>query len=406
VTSRSSPAYPFTWPEVPGFPDELQTLRREPLASVTLPSGDPAVLVTRYADVRKALLDTRVSHNLNQPGAAKISTDDFLFRDPNVNYDPPDHPRARRLIAKAFTPARVERMRPRIAEIAAGLVERMRETGPPAEFNATLAYPLTIQIICELLGVPASDTERFRGWTSDVLLLGAQPGDVGANDKVMHALMELYGYAGQLIGLRRAEPGNDLVSALIAARDEDLSELSDGEMLHWILAVLIGGYHTTAAALGGALVTLFAHPDQLAVLLSDMSLLDNAVEELLRWGGVAQPLPTLRYVTDDLPLDGAVIPAGTSIIAAIDSANRDETVFTGPEYLDLRRAENPHLSFGLGNHFCVGAALARAELQEALRALLTGLPELRCAVELADLPREQGLIFQDFTELPVTWGSR
>jgi cytochrome P450 len=391
--------YPFRRPGALTPPDELAELRREPLVPVTLPSGDEAVLVTRYADVRALLTDARLSRNLARPGAARISSGNRMFQDPRIDPDPPEHTRVRRLVMKAFTPARVERLEPFIAAVVDELLDAMAARGGPVDLNEALAFPLPIRVICHLLGVPDHDTKRFRQWTDAFLSVSRFSGA-----QVKQSMDELNRYMAELIEAKRQAPADDLISALTRVRDEQDGALTEYELHWWCRLLLLVGYETTATQLGGGVAMLLCHPDQLAALRADPALLPNAVEELLRWKLVGSSVSMLRYATDDIPVAGQVIARGTSVIPAVDSANQDESVFGCPRSFDIARSNaGSHLTFSLGPHFCIGANLARAQLRIATGALLDRFPTLRLAVPADDLRRQDGALLEGFTSLPVTW---
>lgn len=390
--------YPFERAAALEQPKELADLRETPLVPVILPSGDEAVLVTRHADVRRLLADERLSRNLNRPGAARISRNNKMFQDSKIDPDPPEHTRVRQLVAKAFTPSRVKRLEPYVQSVVDELLLKM-ENGPrPVDLNAALAFPLPIRVVCALLGIPDIDVGRFRHWTDTFLSVSKFDGD-----EIRRSMTELNSYIAWLIGVKRETPGDDLISAMIRARDEQDGRLTEYELHWWCRLLVLVGYETTATQLGGGIAMLLAHPDQLALLRRDMSLMPQAIEELLRWKIVGSSLSMLRYALDDIPLDGALIPKGTSVIPAVDSANQDPTEFSNPSEFDITREANPHLTFSAGPHFCIGASLARAELRIATESLLLRFPTLRLAVPAAGLRRQHGALLDGFLEIPVTW---
>ncbi|GAA1665871.1 cytochrome P450 [Fodinicola feengrottensis] len=386
--------YPFHRPAPLEQPKELADLRAEPVVKVLLPSGDQAWMVTRYADVRALLADPRISRNLNRPGAARISKTNKLFQDPRMDPDPPEHTRIRRLVMKALTATRVERMRPRVQQIADELVADLVRQGPPADLNETLAYPLPIRVVCELLGVPVQDQQRFRVWTSSFKSIS------GSSEQNRLALDN---YMRELIETKRKSPADDLISAMIAARDEDDGRLSEYELHWWSRLLVLVGYETTAVQIGGAIAMMLAHPDQFALVQEDPDLMKSAVEEILRWKLVGSSVTMLRYVTEDVEVGGVTIPAGSSIIPAADSANQDESVFEHPEVFDVTRKDNIHLTFSAGTHFCAGAALGRVELEVVLATLLRELPNLRLTVPVERIRRDEKHLLESFLEIPVTW---
>ncbi|SDH41298.1 Cytochrome P450 [Sinosporangium album] len=379
-------------------PSTLLWCREQPVMRVTLPSGDAAWLVTRYTDVKALLGDRRLSRDLSRPGTPRMSKENTLFQDPNVNQDPPDHTRMRRLIARAFTASRVERLRAYTEGIVEEMLDAVEEKGPPADLHATLTFPLTIRILCELLGVPTEDQREFTAWTDTYLSLGKYPKElVAANNAKLDA------YINALIDTKRANPGEDLISGLIAVRDEDSSRFNDYELYYWSKSLLMGGYETTANHLGASIITLLTNPDALATLREDLTLVPRAVEEILRVQVVFSSIASLRYVKEDIEVAGTTIPAGSGVILAMESANRDETVFPDPATVDFDRPPRPHLTFSTGPHHCAGSALARMEMQVALTGVLRRFPGLTLACDPLELKRSSGVMIEGFEEVPVTW---
>ncbi|HEY1621170.1 MAG TPA: cytochrome P450 [Streptosporangiaceae bacterium] len=374
------PRYPFGWPSATEQPREFADLHDSPVVPVTLPSGDTALLITRYDDIRGVLTDPRVSKNRNRPGVARMTDKKVKAFQSQVSMDPPEHTRMRRLISQAFTPSRVEKLRPRIQDIATELTEQIASGPQPADLAEALAFPLSIRVICEMLGVPARDRARFTGG-------GPPPWD----------------YMRELIARKREDPADDLISALIQVHDEDDGELSAEELLWWSTVLLLAGYETTANQICSAVVLLLTHPEQLAALRADYGQMPQAVEELLRYQVVGTSLSMLRYVTADITVAGTDIPAGSSVITSLESANFDPRAFSCPARLDISRAGQPQLTFSVGRHFCVGAALARAELQVTLETLLRRFPDLRLAVPASDLRRHDDAFTQGFAAVPVCW---
>ncbi|MGW4844500.1 cytochrome P450 [Nocardia brasiliensis] len=374
--------FPFAWPTGPAQPDALLQAHRDPFRTVTLPSGDEAVLATRYQTIRALLADPRISKDRNRSGVAKMTTRPQKVFQRRVDMSPPAHARMRRLIAREFTAARVETLRPRIAAIVEELLDRMAAGGAaePVDLNTAFAFPLSIQVICELLGVPAQDRHHF-GDTSN------PPWD----------------YIRELIERKRRQPDSDLISALIAVSDAEDGRLTPDELHFWSTLLLLAGYETTANQIAGGVVLLLHHRDQLALLRADPALITGAVEELLRCQVVGTSLSMLRYVTEDVTVDDHVIPQGTSIIPALECANHDPAVFADPGRIDLTRRDAPQLTFSVGRHFCPGAPLARAQLQLGIGALIERFPTLRLAVAPERLDRVDDHFFQGFRTVPVRW---
>ncbi|TYB60554.1 cytochrome P450 [Nonomuraea sp. PA05] len=378
----SSPLrFPFSWPATAEPPEELATLREEPVVRATLPSGDEAFLVTRYEDIRRVLSDPRVSRNRDRPGAARMTVQKTkVFQNPKIDRDPPEHTRMRRLMAKAFTATRVEGLRPHVRQVADDLVTDLIKREPPADLHEAYAVPLTLQVICGLLGVPPEDQARFRG-----------------------SLGEAWQYMGELIEAKRHEPGDDLISALIGVHDENDGRLSAHELHVWCVILLLAGFETTASQLGSSVVLLLTRPEQLGLLREDPSLIPEAVEELLRCQIAGHSLSMLRYVTDDIEVGGVTIPRGSGLIPVLESAGFDESVFPDPMRLDITRENKQHLVFSAGPHFCMGAALARLELQVALDALIRRVPTLRLAVPPSALRHHDSPLDLGLREVPVAW---
>ena len=247
-----------------------------------------------------------------------------------------------------------------------------------------------------MLGVPAADLDQFHAWSDTII--GDWQRD---SDEIMTALGELYGYFGALIEIKRAQPADDLMSGLIAARDED-DRLSEHELTVMCCTLLIGGHETTANQINLSLLLLLDHPGQVARLRADPELIPGAVEELLRCTRLGG-LPPARVTTEDVQLGGVTIPAGEQVMPLYSTANRDPSVFTDPDRFDVTRDAASHLAFGAGVHHCLGAQLARVELQEAFRGLIGRLPGLRLAVPASDLEFKPGMAIHSLRELPVRW---
>lgn len=390
--------YPFPWTPVMQPPDALRELRKDPVVEVSLPSGDTALLVTRYRDVRALFADRRLSRNIARPDAARISADNELFMDPHIDPDPPRHTQVRSLVTRAFTARRVEGLRPVAQRITDGLLADMASGPRPAELNEALAFPLPITVICLLLGVPGEDREQFRRSVDGFLSISTLP-----PDEVARCRQDLWKYLGDLIESKRGAPGPDLVSELIRVRDEDDNRLGEHELHFWVQGLLIAGYVTTASQIGTGTAVLLHRQDLVREIRQDWSLVASAVEELLRMQIMGSSVGTLRYAVEDIELDGYTIPRGASVLLSEESANVDEAVFDDPFTLDIRRPENHHMTFGAGLHYCVGAALARMELQVATEALLRRFPGLHLAVPAEQLPRSLGGFMEGFTEVPVDW---
>ncbi len=362
---------------------------------VTMPYGGDAWLVTRYEQTRFVLSDPRFSR------AAAAGADVPRGRpglEPAGNLlamDPPEHHRIRGLVAKAFTARRVELLQPRVREIADTLLDAI---GPPADFASAVAWELPVQVIGELLGVPPGERRMVRRCTETLVASG---GGVAPAD-VAEARGKLAGALKTLIAQRRTEPADDLLTALVAARDED-DRLTDNELLMLGVALLAGGHETTANLIGSFLVELLSDRERWTALVARPEVIPSAVEELLRFVPLVTVADLARIATEDLEIGGRIIRAGDAVLVQLDSANRDESVFSSAGELDFTREVNHHLAFGFGVHHCVGAPLARLELRVLLSTLVRRLPGLRLAIPAADLEWRRGGLMRGVTSLPVTW---
>lgn len=391
MTETADLSVPFSRPTPLQPAPALARLRSEnPVARVTSSSGEPAWLVTRYHDARSVLADPRFGLALPGVDAATGAGNDSLFQ------DPPGHTRLRRLVSAAFTARRVAHLRTRVDELTAALVADMADRQPPVDLMETLGFPLPITVIGELLGVPPADRDNFRAWSDTLLSLPVGGGDPDSGWGNLSAEIN------ELIARKRTEPGEDLLSALIAVRDADTDQLSDAELSMMAITLIPAGYVTTAigTAIGTILLTAHRH---LARLADHPALVASAVEEVLRYqtsvGDVA------RYAIEDVDVAGVQIKAGEKILVSLVAANRDERRFPHPDRLDIARPDNAHLTFGHGIHHCLGAALARLEMQSAVAALATRLPDLHLAIPAEDLRWQRSELFGDEwpTAVPVSW---
>jgi pimeloyl-[acyl-carrier protein] synthase len=353
--------------------------------------------LTRHADVSGLLRDDRFS-------ADRTRSERYVAPPPGRDrprsmlvVDPPDHTRLRSLVSRAFTPRMVARLRPRIASITADLVDRLGSRRH-ADLVAELAYPLPVIVIAEMLGVPIRDRMRFQEWSA-VLVRGLDPFvDAATQDAVLDARDALAAYLRGIIAERRREPADDLITAMIAAREHgDL--LSEGELVAMCNLLLVAGHETTVNLLAGGVLALLRHPGEADRLRRRPALITTAVEELLRWVPPVQW--TGRVAAAELQIGGRRILRGQSVVGLLGAANRDPDVFADPDRLDVGREPNPHLAFGRGIHFCLGAPLARLEAQVALPALLERFPDLRLAGEPEPRPTWN---LRGLTRLPVALG--
>ncbi|MFI8233644.1 cytochrome P450 [Streptomyces sp. NPDC085900] len=294
-----------------------------------------------------------------------------------LDLEPPDHTRIRRLVSKAFTPRTVDRLKPYVSALAGELVDRLVESGG-GDLLTDVAEPLPVAVIAEMLGIPEADRAPLRPWSADICgMYELNPSEETAH-KAVQASVEFSDYLRELIAERRKEPGDDLISGLIAAHDEG-DRLTEQEMISTAVLLLNAGHEATVNATVNGWYALFRNPAQLAALRADHSLVPTAVEELMRYDTPLQLFE--RWVLDDIEIDGTVIPRGAEIAMLFGSANHDPEVFEDPERLDLTRADNPHISFSAGIHYCIGAPLARIELAASMTALLEKAPTLSLAQE-------------------------
>ncbi|MEU1369229.1 cytochrome P450 [Streptomyces sp. NPDC005803] len=371
-------------------------LREEgPVHRITGTDGLPAWLVTRYDDVRQALADPRLSldkRNATPGGYRGMALPPAL--DANLlNMDPPDHTRIRRMVSKAFTPRHVERLRAPVRHTADRLLDALAGQDH-VDLIPAYAAPLPIVVICDLLGVPASQRHDFRAWT-DALVAP----DPARPERAREAVGRLLAFFTRLIADKRAHPADDLLSALIAVRDEK-DRLSEDELMSLAFLILVAGYENTVHLIGNAVAALLADPDQLAALRADPGLRDRAVEELARYDGPA-PLAIRRFPTEDVVIGGVTVPAGETVLLSLAAAHRDPRRFPDPDRLDLSRDATGHLALGHGIHYCLGAPLARMETGIALTALFERFPQLSLAVPVRELRRRPSLRSRGLIALPV-----
>lgn len=366
-----------------------------------LPDGTTAWLVTRYADVRAAMADPRLSlDKANSDGAWRgFSLPPAL--DANLlNMDPPGHTRVRRLITQAFGPQRIAGLRPRVEAAANELLDRVAADGR-ADLVADYAGPLPVTVICDLLGVPAADRAALRGWTDVLLTPPADDPRTGAR-----VIVELQEFLVQLIAEKRRQPGDDLLSAMIAARDTGADgtadRLSEDELTSLAFLVLFAGYENSVHLIGTGILALLRHPEQLDALRAAPELPAGVVEELLRYDPPS-PVAIRRFPLTEITIGGVSIPAGATVLLGVAAANRDPRRFTDPELLDVHRPDGGQLTLGHGIHYCVGAPLARLELQVAISAVLRRFPKLALAVDPADLVWRPSFRTRGLRSLPVTF---
>jgi len=364
---------------------------QHPVARVIMPGDAPVWLVTGYAEARAALADPRL---LKLPKDWQPEPDSiFAAIDLHMlNSDPPDHGRLRKLVNKAFTARRVERLRPRITAITAGLLDEMSGRAE-VDLLASFAFPLPITVICELLGVPVADRDDFRTWSATIVANSVSPEVFQAHATAMAA------YFRGLLATRRREPADDLLSALISARDEQ-DQLSENELLSMAFLLLVAGHETTVNLIAGGTLALLLHPGEQARLRADRSLLGGAVEELLRYTSPVNHA-TYRFTGEPTEIGGVPIGPGEAVLVALSGANRDPSRYADPERLDIGRDSGGHVAFGHGIHYCLGAPLARLEAEIAFGALLDRFGSITLAVPPAELRWRPSTLIHGLEALPV-----
>jgi len=320
-----------------------------------------------------------------------------------LSVDPPDHTRLRRLVQAAFTRGRIEGLRPRVQAIVHELLDGVAACGPGGRVDlvGAFAFPLPFTVICELLGVPEPDRAPLGQGLTRLLVPTSTAAEYARAKQASDAVVAML---GALAEAKRATPGDDLISALISARDGD-ERLDTQELLSTIFQLIVAGHDTTTTLIGNSVVALLCNPGQLAKLQADPGKIPEAIEELLRYDAPV-PHSTFRYATEPVPIGGVTIPAGSQVIISLAAANRDRGRYPDADTLDIDRAGVRHLSFGHGIHHCLGATLARMEGQLALGSLLTRFPQLRLAVPPAELRwgHGDGLVLRGLSELPVIPG--
>lgn len=393
------------------FPLFAEVRAQAPVHRVTLADGHNAWLIMRYEEARQALNDPRLSKDMHaaMAGDSEVVAEGLpgpaLARH-MLSMDPPDHTRLRKLVQGAFTPRRINALRPRVQELVDGLLDGVAAAGPDATVDlvTTFAFPLPYTVICELLGIPGPDRADLGKAFTDLFLPAGPDGEPVPAARAGAA--HIIDYLDRLVEAKRAEPGDDLVSALNAARDGS-AKLDRQELCSTLFQLFVAGHDTTASLIGNGVVALLTHPDQLALVKADLTLVPRAVEEFLRFDAPV-PHSTFRYTSAPVEIGGVTIPAGEQVMISLAAADRDPARFPEPDSLDVTRTERGHIAFGHGIHFCLGAPLGRMEGEIAFTTLLTRFPDLRLAVPADTLHwgHGDGLVLRGLTELPVIPGAQ
>jgi cytochrome P450 len=398
--------------EIVANPFGLFALMRSMSAVIPLPfpfggTDRKAWMVTRMQEAVQILKDQ--AHFTVDPGSIGVEglfgrnsaesddTPTFFTSKTMLTVDEPDHRRLRLLVSKAFTPKYIESLRPQVQQIADELLDRVQDQGQ-MDLVADYAFPLPINVISEMLGVPHADRDQIRVW-SEALAHGL---GVGKRDPGVQDNMRAFGeYVARLVAEKRQHPTDDLISQMIAIEEEG-DRLSETELLSMITLLIFAGHETTSNLIATGTMMLLDHPDQLEKLKADLSLVPSAVEELLRFNGPAT-IAGPRFAIEDIELAGQSVKKGDVLFAVLASANRDEAQFTEPEELDIARALNRHVAFGQGIHTCLGAPLARLEGDIAFSTLLRRMPNLRLNTSRENITWNFSLNSRSLAALPVAF---
>ncbi|MEU1674279.1 cytochrome P450 [Streptomyces roseifaciens] len=378
-------------------PFMAERLREEPIARVKLPHGEGhAWLVTRYEDVKFVTSDPRFSRQAVLGRPITRLAPHFIPLDEAVGFaDPPEHTRLRKAVARSFTPASLERLRPRAERVAGELLDAMEREGPPADLMAHLNGPLPLAVISDLMGVPEADLPRMAHWTE--VLLSAGHGRE-ASDR---AKADMAAYFVEMLARKGAEPGPDLASELAAAVAK--GDLSTEEAVAIALLIQASAAHAVRNNSSNMVYALLTHPHHLERLRREPGLLPQAIEELLRYIPHRSAVGLGRIAMEDVEVGGVLIRAGEVVHSSYLTANRDPSVFDHPDEIDFDREHNPHLSFGHGPHFCLGSMLARLESEIILSSLIARFPDLRLAEPVEKIRWQRSALIRGPEHLPVAW---
>jgi len=371
-----------------------------PVHHVRLPAGLRGWLITDYTVAKQVLADPTIRKDVHQirriidtthPGVHAMGSD---MAEHMLNTDPPDHTRLRRLVAKAFTPRSVAALVPRIEQIADELIAAIPTHTGPVDLLSEFAFPLPITVICELLGIPATDRDQFRAWTNTILFAGTD-----SRETVLTAATNMNAYLRDLITDRRAHPSDDMLSGLASATDTD-GNLTDTEVVSMTFLLLVAGHETTVNLIGNTMLTLLQDPERFAGLRAHPDQIPAALEEHLRHLGPVH-IATLRFTTEPVTLGDTTIGPDELVFVSLAAANRDPSCFPRPELVDYDRDNPGHLAFGHGIHVCLGAPLARTEGAIALTRLLTHYPHMSLATDPATLRWRTSSLIRGLNTLPV-----
>ncbi|GAB3436716.1 cytochrome P450 family protein [Flindersiella endophytica] len=374
------------------------------IRQITTPAGDPAWHITGYETVKTLLADPRLGRSHPEPEKASRYTDSVIFGratggTPEAERE--QNQQMRKLLSRSFSARRLTQLKPRVQALVDGLLDETEHAGSPADLHERLSFPLPVLVICELLGVPYEDREQFRHWSDDAA-------DMTSEATSLAGIGKLQAYMRSLLDRKRGEPAEDVLSDLLGAQAMAPDAFTDDHVVSLAAGLLFAGHETTVSAIDRGIVLFLTHPDQLAALRGEPALVSSAVEEILRLnrprrqaGERTGGIP--RYASADLDVAGTTVSAGDLVLLDTSDANHDDAVFTEPEDFDIRRQNNPHVTFGHGPHFCIGASLARIELQSVFGTLFDRLPGLRLTVPAEELPRRTHLLTGGLSAMPVAW---
>ncbi|MGH3993795.1 MAG: cytochrome P450, partial [Pseudonocardiaceae bacterium] len=365
-------------------------------------AGDPAWRVGGYDNIRRLLTDPRLGMTHPDPGSAARLSESVIFGQPRqaTPTEREDHAWMRRVLARSFSARRLASLQPRVQDLVDGLLDDLSRRTPPADFHDAISFPLPALVICELLGVPFEDREDFRRWSDEA-------GDMTDPARSSAGLTALWQYIGELVARKLDRPAEDVLCDLIAVHRENPEGFPLDQVAELGAGLLFAGHETTVGAIDKGVVLLLTHQEQREAMQRDPALVPTTVEEILRSlvpEETAERVGGLpRWANSELAVDGVTIPAGDLILLDLHDANNEEQIFDTPEVFDVARANNPHLTFGHGPHFCAGAALARMELQALFGSLFDRFPTLRLAVPAEELQVRKFRLTGGLDELPVTW---
>ncbi|WP_026696144.1 cytochrome P450 family protein [Peribacillus kribbensis] len=380
----------FTQNPYPAYTELRET---EPVYHLTFPDGYSGWMITKYEDAVEVLKDSRFIKDFSKLTGGHMDHES-IFTHNMLFADPPDHKRLRGLAQKAFTPAMISKMRERIQEITDELLEDLtgRET---VNLIDDFAFPLPIIVICEMLGVPSEDRDKFRIWSN--ALIEGSAGEYAEN--ISEHMNNFTQYLGNWFARTRENPGHDLINQLVAAEDQG-EQMTEKELYGVVSLLIIAGHETTVNLIGNTVLSLLEHPDQFTLLKDQPELIQKAIEESLRFNGPVE-FSTSRWAGEDLEFRGKMMTKGELVIVALNSANHDPEKFDDPDLFDITREKSPHLAFGKGIHLCLGAPLARLEGEIAISSLIRKFPDMQLAIDKDQLEWRPGMIVRGVKEIPL-----